>query len=68
MESNISRGLFGKKCSKEKIEGSIEPNESFGEKHLEKQPKNDILEVQLLWEECFAKKDNNILLGLVALS
>jgi hypothetical protein len=67
MESNISRRLFGEKCNKEKIEGSIEPSELFGEKHLEKQPKNDISEVQLLWEECFAKKDNNILLGLVPL-
>jgi hypothetical protein len=36
MESNISRGLFGEKCSKEKIERSTKPSELFGEKHLEK--------------------------------
>jgi hypothetical protein len=50
MESNISRGLFGEECNKEQIEGNIEPIELFGEKFLEKQPKNNISKVQLLWE------------------
>jgi hypothetical protein len=33
------------KCNHEQIEGNIEPNELFGDKCLEKQPKNNILEV-----------------------
>jgi hypothetical protein len=36
MESNISRGLFGEKCNKEKIERNTKPSELFGEKHFEK--------------------------------